>query len=102
MIAFSREALTSAGYEPYYLYRQKYQAGANENIGWTKPKKVCVYNVGTMEEICSNVAVGAGAISKRVFGGGARIERLAAPKDIPSYLSKAAEITKKRNALFAE
>lgn len=64
MIAFSREALTSAGYEPYYLYRQKYQAGANENIGWTKPKKVCVYNVGTMEEICSNVAVGAGAISK--------------------------------------
>ena len=102
MIAFSREALTSAGYEPYYLYRQKYQAGANENIGWAKPKKVCVYNVGTMEEICSNVAVGAGAISKRVFGGGARIERLAAPKDIPSYLSKAAEITKKRNALFAE
>ncbi len=101
MIAYSRSALTAAGYEPYYLYRQKYQAGANENIGWCRPGKACAYNVDTMEEICSDIAVGAGAISKRVFGGGLRIERLASPKDIPSYLAKADEITRKRRALFA-
>ena len=53
-----------------------------------------------MEEICSNIAVGAGAISKRVFGGGSRIERLASPKDIPSYLAKCAAIIRERLKLF--
>ena len=101
MLAFSRSALAAAGYVPYYLYRQKYQAGAGENIGWAKHGKQCVYNIDTMEEICSNVAVGAGAISKRVFGGGARIERLASPKFIPAYMAKAAAITQQRNALFS-
>lgn len=101
MIALSREMLTAAGYEPYYLYRQKYQAGAGENVGWCKSGKACVYNIDTMEEICSNIAVGSNAISKRVFGEGGRIERLASPKDIPTYLSKADEITKKRTELFS-
>lgn len=49
MIAYSREKLTAAGYEPYYLYRQKYMAGAHENVGWTKKGKACVYNVDVME-----------------------------------------------------
>ncbi len=101
MLAFSRQKLSEAGYEPYYLYRQKYQAGNGENIGWCRPGKQCVYNIGTMEEITSNIAVGAGAISKRVFGGGARIERLASPKDIPTYLNKVGEIIKKRGELFS-
>lgn len=101
MIALSREKLTASGYCPYYLYRQKYQAGAGENVGWSLPGRECVYNVDTMEEICSNIAVGAGAISKRVYGGGSRIERLASPKDIPTYLNKYKEIIEKRNELFA-
>ncbi|MDE6667890.1 MAG: coproporphyrinogen dehydrogenase HemZ [Clostridia bacterium] len=100
MIALSRELLTQAGYEPYYLYRQKYQAGGLENVGWAKPDKVCVYNVDTMEEISSNVAVGANAISKRYFGDEDRIERYAAPKDIPTYISKIDEIIEKRGRLF--
>lgn len=101
MISCSREELYSAGYAPYYLYRQKYQAGANENTGWCKSGKACVYNVDVMEEICSNIAVGAGAITKRVFGGGDRIERLASPKDIPTYINKCAEIIEKREELFS-
>ena len=100
MIACSRAQLTAAGYAPYYLYRQKYQAGANENTGWCKSGRECAYNIDTMEEICSNIAVGAGAISKRVYGGGMRIERLASPKDIPTYLAKVQEIISQRNALF--
>ena len=36
MVAASREILTQNGYEPYYMYRQKYQVGNNENVGWTK------------------------------------------------------------------
>ena len=102
MLLLSREMLSSAGYEPYYLYRQKYQAGAGENVGWCRPGKACAYNIGTMEEICSNIAVGAGAISKRVFGGGERIERCASPKDIPSYIGRHEEMIKRRLALFSQ
>lgn len=101
MVALSREILTQSGYAPYYLYRQKYQAGGNENVGWAKHGKACVYNVDVMEEICSNIAVGANAISKRVYGGGERIERYGSPKDIKTYLSKTEEIISRRNDLFA-
>lgn len=100
MIALSREKLTAAGYEPYYLYRQKYQAGGLENVGWAKPLKACVYNVDVMEETCDNIAVGAGAISKRLFSEGERIERHAAPKDLPTYIAKADKIIADRLRLF--
>ncbi len=100
MIALSREMLSQAGYEPYYLYRQKYQAGGLENVGWAKPGKACVYNVDVMEETADNVAVGAGAISKHVFGDENRIERHAAPKDLPTYIEKTDKIIKERIELF--
>lgn len=100
MVALSREKLTVAGYEPYYLYRQKYQAGGLENVGWAKPGKACVYNVDTMEEISDNIAVGANAISKRYFGSENRIERYAAPKDLPTYISKIDKIIEERQKLF--
>ena len=100
MIASSREKLTVAGYEPYYLYRQKYQAGGLENTGWTKKGKACVYNIDVMEEISDNIAVGANAISKKYYGEEDRIERHAAPKDIPSYINKCDRLIEERIKLF--
>lgn len=100
MINLSREMLTAAGYEPYYLYRQKYQAGGLENVGWAKPGKACIYNIDVMEEISDNVAVGANAISKRYFGEEERIERYASPKDIPTYIEKLDKIISERDKLF--
>ncbi len=100
MIAYSREKLTAAGYEPYYLYRQKYMAGAHENVGWTKKGKACVYNVDVMEETCDNLAVGANAISKKLFLTEGRIERYGSPKDIPTYLAKTETIIAEKNKLF--
>ncbi len=102
MISYARTSLTAAGYDPYYLYRQKYQAGGLENTGWTLPGKVCVYNVDTMEEIASNIAVGSGAISKRYFSAEDRIERCAAPKDLPTYIAKTDKLIQDRNKLFTE
>ncbi len=102
MIAYSREKLTAAGYEPYYLYRQKYMAGAHENVGWTKPNKACVYNVDVMEEIADNLAVGANAISKKLFEQEERIERYGSPKDLPTYLQKIEKIIEEKNKLFAQ
>ena len=100
MIMGAREVLRSAEYAPYYMYRQKYQAGNNENAGWTKRGKACVYNVDVMEETADNLALGANAVSKRVFNSLGRIERFATPKDLPTYLSKVDEIIEKRRKFF--
>ena len=100
MIGYSRRALTAAGYGPYYLYRQKYMAGAHENVGWTKPGHACVYNIDVMEEIADNLAVGGNAVSKKLFLREGRIERHGSPKDIPTYLAKVGRLIAERNELF--
>ena len=100
MVDLSRQKLSKAGYAPYYMYRQKYQAGGLENVGWCKQGKACVYNIDVMEEISDNIAVGANAISKRLFGEENRIERLASPKDIPTYINKTQKIIADRIKLF--
>ena len=102
MVAVSREILSNAGYVPYYMYRQKYQAGNNENVGWTKPGKACVYNIDVMEETTDNIAIGANAVSKRVFDGGARIERFATQKDLKTYMEKLSETMENRLKFFAK
>ncbi|MBQ8876362.1 MAG: coproporphyrinogen dehydrogenase HemZ [Clostridia bacterium] len=100
MVSASREILGSNGYEPYYMYRQKYQVGNNENVGWTKPNKACVYNIDIMEEIADNLAVGANAVSKRVFTDKGLITRLASQKDLPTYIAHVEETIEKRRKFF--
>ncbi len=100
MVEYAQKTLLASGYKPYYLYRQKYMAGNLENVGYTKSNKACVYNIDVMEEISQNVACGANAISKRVFNAGERIERVASPKDIITYLNKIDRIKAEKAKLF--
>ena len=100
MVLASRRILSRAGYSPYYMYRQKYQAGNNENVGWTKAGKACVYNVDVMEETADNLAVGANAVSKRVFTELGRIDRLASQKDLKTYIENIDEIIVKKRKFF--
>ncbi|MBQ8394636.1 MAG: coproporphyrinogen dehydrogenase HemZ [Clostridia bacterium] len=100
MVADSREILSENGYAPYYMYRQKYQVGNNENVGWTKPNKACVYNIDIMEETADNLAVGANAISKRVYTAQGLITRLASQKDLPTYLAHVDELIEKKRNFF--
>ncbi len=100
MVSASREILGSSGYAPYYMYRQKYQVGNNENVGWTKPNKACVYNIDIMEEIADNLAVGANAVSKRVYTEKGLITRLASQKDLPTYIAHVDETIEKRRKFF--
>lgn len=80
-------ALKSAGrYVPYYLYRQKRQAGNLENVGFSLPGKECVNNITVMEETVSVHACGAGAISKFIYGN--NIGRFANMRDIGLYISR--------------
>ena len=100
MVASSREILNNAGYLPYYMYRQKYQAGNNENVGWTKAGKACVYNIDIMEETADNLAVGANAVSKRVFNEKGLITRLASQKDLKTYIAGVDDTIEKRRKFF--
>lgn len=100
MVGSSRQILSANGYAPYYMYRQKYQVGNNENVGWTKPNKACVYNIDIMEETTDNLAVGANAVSKRVYTEKGLITRCASQKDLPTYIAHVDETIEKRRKFF--
>lgn len=101
MVEQARTLLEAHGYLPYYMYRQKYMAGNMENIGYAKAGSACIYNIDIMEEAVSVLALGAGAASKRVLPGQARIERFIGLKDIASYIARVQEMAEKKAALFA-
>lgn len=100
MTDYARTILESCGYLPYYMYRQKYMKGCLENTGYTKKGYECLYNIDNMEELCSVAAFGAGAISKRVYNGGERIERAANIKDLRLYIEKPYEMAERKQNLF--
>lgn len=85
MLDWSRQALITHGYIPYYLYRQKYMSGSLENVGWAKPGAESLYNVIMMEELHTVVSLGAGGVTKLVRDG--EILRLTNPKYPQDYLS---------------
>lgn len=100
MVDYARNSLINNGYNPYYLYRQKYMAANLENVGYSIKGKECVYNIDTMEEISSTVACGANAISKRVTNSKNLVERYASPKDVLTYLTKIDKIFEGKALLF--
>lgn len=102
MIDYARAKAAENGYMPYYVYRQKYAAGNLENTGYCKPNKACVYNVDVMEEISDNLACGAGAISKKVDNERESIERVAAPKDVKTYIEKIDKIIREKQEIFGK
>ena len=100
MTALARETLAAGGWRPYYLYRQKYMAGNLENVGYAKPGKACLYNIGNMEETASVLALGAGAITKWLFDRARRIERAPNVKNIEAYISRVEEMAARKRALI--
>ncbi|MGN0819503.1 MAG: coproporphyrinogen dehydrogenase HemZ [Christensenellaceae bacterium] len=100
MVDYAHETLYKAGYNPYYLYRQKYMAGNLENTGYALKGKECVYNIDIMEETAQIIANGANAVSKSVENDLNKIERCGAPKDIKTYIEKVDSIIGAKKALF--
>lgn len=76
MIEYANQKLLKAGYQPYYLYRQKNMVENLENIGWCKAGFESLYNIYIMEEIQSIIAVGAGASIKLVDIKGNELKRI--------------------------
>ena len=77
MLDISRSMLTEAGFRPYYIYRQKHQIGALENVGWCRPGKHSIYNVRIMEDKQTIIGLGAGAVGKVYYPDEDRLERIA-------------------------
>ena len=99
MVDYAEQTLRSAGYRPYYLYRQKYMSGSFENVGWSRDSLDCLYNIYMMEEQQSILALGGGGITKLVQNG--RIERWNGPKDPLQYMARPGELRRKKDEFFA-
>lgn len=100
MVNVGMQVARDMGMRPYYMYRQKYMSGNLENVGYAKANKVCMYNIDMMEETTSIMAHGAGAMSKCVFPSEQRLERIANPKDIATYIDKIDLTASKKRELF--
>ena len=88
MLSYASEALTAAGYRPYYLYRQKHMAGNFENVGWAKPGTASLYNVRIMEDDQSIIAMGAGAMTKIYYPDENRLERIPNVSNYEIYIER--------------
>ncbi len=102
MIDMGFSAAKEIGLWPYYMYRQKYQNGNLENVGYAADGKLCIYNINMMEETTSILAHGANAMTKRVFYGQNRVERIPNPKDVPTYGAKLDLLDAQKRALFLQ
>ena len=90
-VTYSQNAILSAGYVPYYMYRQKNTVGNFENVGFAKPGTEGVYNVFMMQEAHTIFGVGAGAVTKLVCrrpDASVYVERLFYPEYPYEYLAE--------------
>lgn len=99
MVRIANETLSARGYTPYYLYRQKYMSGSLENVGWCRDGDVCLYNIYMMEELHSILALGGGAVSKRLLSE-TKLERQCNPKYPKEYVERIDEILQAKRELI--
>ena len=102
-IAFADEQ----GYEPYYMYRQKNSGGysglsGQENIGFARSGKECLYNVLMMEELQTIAAAGAGASTKFYHASEKIVSRRENVKSITDYISRIDEMIERKRGRFWE
>ena len=88
--------LTGAGYRPYYIYRQKHQIGALENVGWCLPGTHSIYNIRIMEDKQTIIGLGAGAVGKVYFPEQDRIERIANVSNYQIYSDRFEEMLNRK------
>lgn len=92
--------LEEKGYEPYYLYRQKYMAGGLENVGFCRPGTASHYNICMMEELSDVVALGAGGVTKLCAQGGRKVNRVVNPKFPKEYIERIDQIVHGKETLL--
>ncbi len=96
MLALAFDALSSAGYAPYYMYRQSNCIGNLENVGWAKQGRECLYNVYMMEECHTVLACGAGAVTKLCVPNSTNVERIFNFKYPYEYIDRFDELMERK------
>jgi oxygen-independent coproporphyrinogen-3 oxidase len=91
--------LAEAGYEPYYLYRQKNTLQNLENVGWCKPGHAGYYNIYIMEETQTILSAGAGGSTKLVADGGRRMQRIFNFKYPNEYIQRFDEVLERKQGV---
>ena len=94
MVDYAQKRILEAGYEPYYLYRQKNMLGNLENTGFCKKGFDGLYNVYIMDETHTILACGAGSTTKVKLGD--KLERIANFKFPYEYINNFDEILNRK------
>ncbi|MDR0885798.1 MAG: coproporphyrinogen dehydrogenase HemZ [Clostridiales Family XIII bacterium] len=97
MVDYAYERLIEAGFEPYYIYRQKNMIDNLENIGYAKPGHGNVYNIRIMEEKQTIIALGAGASTKVYYPDMNRIDHIFNVKIARDYVQRIDELIERKN-----
>ena len=100
MVAYANKTLSSQNYKPYYLYRQKYMSGSFENVGWSRDKTDCLYNIYMMEELHTIVSLGGGGMNKVNLPDGT-LQRFHNPKFPEQYIELLDSVLRQKEELFA-
>ena len=100
MLDLSRSMLSASGYRPYYIYRQKHQIGALENVGWCLPGKHSIYNIRIMEDKQTVIGLGAGAVGKIYHPAEDRLERIANVSNYKIYSERFDEMISRKNEYY--
>lgn len=99
MVEYSRTALENAGYQPYYLYRQKGTVDSLENVGYSLGETRCLYNVYIMDDSHTIISVGAGGVTKLILPQGGRIQRYFNFKYPYEYISRFDSVLERKQSL---
>ena len=106
MLSRSRQFASDEAYFPYYMYRQKNSAGhfgssGQENIGYARKGKECLYNILIMEEMQTIAAVGAGASTKLYQPEKRIVSRVENVKSITDYIGRIDEMLERKKKSFS-
>lgn len=93
------------GYKPYYMYRQKNSTGfagstGQENTGYAKEGKECIYNILIMEEVQTILALGAGASTKLYHKDKRQVERIENVKNVNDYIERIDEMIGRKKSIY--
>lgn len=99
MLEYAYGRLLEKGYHPYYLYRQKNMEDNGENVGFCKPGHECIYNIDIMQENTHILAMGSGAVSKKINGD--TLIRRSDPKDIEVFIERIDDTISKSIEFFS-
>ncbi len=101
MVDICRSVLAGGGYEPYYMYRQKFMAASFANVGYALQGTISRYNIEMMEERQNVMAAGPGGATRFACSDGHSLEKMYMPKDPVRYVAVLKEKIKRRRRLCA-